>query len=87
MNNKKILLDSSCCTNSINAETLQIVRRNLQKFIANIKIEPTDIQHDMLKNYITSIIKDIATDHFKLNYKIEFDNEILLKKTLYFDAY
>lgn len=69
---------------------LKSVRDDLTRFVRNIKIESTDIQHKMLKRFVQFIVADLSTNGYKLQYIIkvpedsEFGSKIILKKTLYF---
>jgi site-specific DNA recombinase len=75
---------------NLTEEHLQLIRDRLKDFVQRIKIEPPDVQHNILKRYICSIVYDQFSKNFKLTYKIDIPDEAsagsikVFEKTSYF---
>ncbi|GBF32891.1 resolvase domain protein [Desulfocucumis palustris] len=83
-------VDELKTSSNLTDEQLQYIRDRLKDFAQRIKIEPTDIQHSLLKLYINSIVYDQFSDNYKMAYHIGIPKEssagslIVLEKTMYF---
>lgn len=51
---------------------LQLIRDRLKDFASRIKIEPPDVQHLLIKQYIDTIILDKLEDQFKVQFHIDY---------------
>ncbi len=62
----------------------------LKDFAARIKFESPDVQHDLLKQYLTSVALDQFSGSFKLIFQIRLPSDSssdplkVLEKTVYF---
>lgn len=71
-------------------DQLTLIRDKLRNFVQRIKIEPSDQQHRLLKEYVTEIVADQFTGGFKLACHIQIPDEFsekaitVLEKTIYF---
>jgi len=71
-------------------DTVKYLLDKLRNFITRIKIEPPDIQHELLKEYLVTVAANKLSGGFKLKCQLKLPLEtnetmqIVLEKSMYF---
>lgn len=90
LKSERVLLAKSTNAHELTALQLQLIRDQLKDFSNRIQIEPPDVQHELLVQYIDFVVRDHPENQFKLQYHITYpqksdDLELtLIQKTIYF---
>ncbi|MCR3923301.1 MAG: recombinase family protein [Firmicutes bacterium] len=81
--------EKECVVPTTSTEQLQIIRDKLKEFVSNIRALTPDIQHNLLKSYLSSVSLDPVSGNYKLKYKLIDTTEpekvkVVLEKSIYF---
>ncbi|HWQ88813.1 MAG TPA: recombinase family protein [Desulfitobacteriaceae bacterium] len=90
LKSERDLLAKSTATLEIKELQFQLIRDQLKDFANRIRIEPPDVQHLLLKQYVDFIVRDHPESQYMLQYNVGYPNDHdesrikLLQQTAFF---